>query len=167
MRPILTHLPGSLPLQNLEANINKAGDYIESRYADVRRPYTLAIAGYALALLERLNGATLQKFLNAATGGSSLKGECVPGARGRTSWTGVLGSELGRDGWVDGAGEPRQSGAQGCKMRQAAGASRSLPALGHQLCPERSGKAGLREAGGGGRRWPRGCPRATPEPDGQ
>uniref|UniRef100_H0W536 Complement C3 n=1 Tax=Cavia porcellus TaxID=10141 RepID=H0W536_CAVPO len=54
-------------VNNLEANINKAGDYIESRYADVRRPYTLAIAGYALALLERLNGATLQKFLNAAT----------------------------------------------------------------------------------------------------
>ncbi|VFV36969.1 complement c3 [Lynx pardinus] len=59
--------------QSLEKNINKAGDYIEFHYRNLRRPYSVAIAGYALARLGRLKEDLLKKFLSTA------KGEWQPG----------------------------------------------------------------------------------------
>ncbi|XP_019566358.2 complement C3 [Rhinolophus sinicus] len=54
-------------VNSLEGSINKAGDFLESQYENLRRPYTVAIAGYALAQLDKLDGSRLTKFLNAAT----------------------------------------------------------------------------------------------------
>ncbi|XP_023572801.1 complement C3 isoform X2 [Octodon degus] len=54
-------------VNNLEQNINRAGDYIESRYPNLQRPYTVAIAGYALAMLDRLSDSLLNKFRSTAT----------------------------------------------------------------------------------------------------
>lgn len=54
-------------VNSLEGSINKAGDFLESQYENLRRPYTVAIAGYALAQLDKLVGSRLNKFLNTAT----------------------------------------------------------------------------------------------------
>lgn len=59
--------------QILGDSISKAGDFLESRYLDLKRPYTVAIAGYALAQLGKLDGLLLEKFMNTATGEGSLK----------------------------------------------------------------------------------------------
>uniref|UniRef100_A0A667I3W7 Complement C3 n=1 Tax=Lynx canadensis TaxID=61383 RepID=A0A667I3W7_LYNCA len=53
-------------VNSLEKNINKAGDYIEFHYRNLRRPYSVAIAGYALARLGRLKEDLLKKFLSTA-----------------------------------------------------------------------------------------------------
>ncbi|XP_044900676.1 complement C3-like [Felis catus] len=53
-------------VNSLEKNINKAGDYIEFHYRNLRRPYSVAIAGYALARLGRLKEDLLEKFLSTA-----------------------------------------------------------------------------------------------------
>nr|XP_031292928.1 complement C3 [Camelus dromedarius] len=54
-------------VNSLGRSINKAGDFLADHYLDVRRPYTVAITGYALAQLDKLEGALLNKFLNTAT----------------------------------------------------------------------------------------------------
>ncbi|VTJ68680.1 Hypothetical predicted protein [Marmota monax] len=48
-------------------SISKAGDFLESRYLNLQRPYTVAIAGYALAQMGRLKGPLFEKFLNTST----------------------------------------------------------------------------------------------------
>uniref|UniRef100_A0A8D2DWE0 Complement C3 n=1 Tax=Sciurus vulgaris TaxID=55149 RepID=A0A8D2DWE0_SCIVU len=54
-------------VNSLGGSISKAGDFLESRYRNLQRPYTVAIAGYALAQLGKLEGPLLEKFLNTAT----------------------------------------------------------------------------------------------------
>ncbi|KAM9101776.1 complement C3-like isoform 1-T2 [Sarcophilus harrisii] len=54
-------------VNSLEGSINKAGDYLASKYQALKRPYTLAMAGYALSLLERLDEEKVTKFLSVAT----------------------------------------------------------------------------------------------------
>ncbi|XP_019490300.1 PREDICTED: complement C3-like [Hipposideros armiger] len=54
-------------VNSLGGSINKAGDFLEAQYENLRRPYTVAIAGYALAQLDKLHGSRLNKFLNTAT----------------------------------------------------------------------------------------------------
>ncbi|XP_023989887.1 complement C3 [Physeter macrocephalus] len=54
-------------VNSLGGSITKAGDFLEDHYMELRRPYTVAIAGYALALLGKLENALLNKFLNTAT----------------------------------------------------------------------------------------------------
>ncbi|XP_077632672.1 complement C3 alpha chain-like [Crocuta crocuta] len=53
-------------VNNLEHNINKSGNYLESHYRNLRRPYSVAIAGYALAQLGKLEKDLLRKFLSTA-----------------------------------------------------------------------------------------------------
>uniref|UniRef100_A0A667J3M3 Complement C3 n=1 Tax=Lynx canadensis TaxID=61383 RepID=A0A667J3M3_LYNCA len=52
---------------SLERSMDKAGDYLEAHYRNLRRPYSVAIAGYALAQLGRLEKDLLEKFLSTAT----------------------------------------------------------------------------------------------------
>lgn len=59
--------------QLLGDSISKAGDFLESRYLNLQRPYTVAIAGYALAQMGKLEGVLLEKFLNTATGEGQLQ----------------------------------------------------------------------------------------------
>ncbi|KAI5223604.1 complement C3 [Manis pentadactyla] len=54
-------------VNSLPGSINKARDFLEAHYRNLRRPYSVAIAGYALALLDRLEGPLLDKFLSTAT----------------------------------------------------------------------------------------------------
>ncbi|XP_076977050.1 complement C3-like [Tamandua tetradactyla] len=54
-------------VNSLGGSITKAGNYLEANYANLQRPYTVAMAGYALALLGKLEGRILNKFLNTAT----------------------------------------------------------------------------------------------------
>ncbi|KAM5230170.1 complement C3-like isoform 2-T2 [Hipposideros larvatus] len=54
-------------VNSLGGSINKAGDFLEAQYENLRRPYTVAIAGYALAQQDKLHGSRLTKFLNTAT----------------------------------------------------------------------------------------------------
>ncbi|XP_024424671.2 complement C3 [Desmodus rotundus] len=54
-------------VNSLGGSINKAGDFLEAQYEKLQRPYTVAIAGYALALLGKLEGSSLNKFLSTAT----------------------------------------------------------------------------------------------------
>lgn len=54
-------------VNSLRASISKAGDYLAAHYLNLRRPYSVAIAGYALAQLDKLNGPLQDKFLNTAT----------------------------------------------------------------------------------------------------
>ncbi|XP_007460640.1 PREDICTED: complement C3 [Lipotes vexillifer] len=54
-------------VNSLGRSIAKAGDFLEDHYVELQRPYTVAIAGYALALLGKLENALLNKFLNTAT----------------------------------------------------------------------------------------------------
>ncbi|XP_021487496.1 complement C3 [Meriones unguiculatus] len=53
-------------VNSLPGSINKAGDYIEASFMNLNRPYTVAIAGYALALLGKLDEPQVSKFLNTA-----------------------------------------------------------------------------------------------------
>ena len=53
---------------SLGRSITKAGDFLENHYRELRRPYTVAIAAYALALLGKLEGDHLTKFLKTAKG---------------------------------------------------------------------------------------------------
>uniref|UniRef100_A0A3Q1MHV6 Complement C3 n=1 Tax=Bos taurus TaxID=9913 RepID=A0A3Q1MHV6_BOVIN len=53
-------------VNSLGRSIAKAGDFLENHYRELRRPYTVAIAAYALALLGKLEGDRLTKFLNTA-----------------------------------------------------------------------------------------------------
>uniref|UniRef100_A0A8C9KJX1 Uncharacterized protein n=1 Tax=Panthera tigris altaica TaxID=74533 RepID=A0A8C9KJX1_PANTA len=55
-------------VNSLERSITKAGDYIEFHYRNLRRPYSVAIAGYALAQSGRLEKDLFEKFLSAAKG---------------------------------------------------------------------------------------------------
>lgn len=74
-------------VNSLEGSINKAGDFLESQYENLRRPYTVAIAGYALAQLDKLEGSRLNKFLNTATGEGQPDGQV--GMHGfKLSWDG-------------------------------------------------------------------------------
>uniref|UniRef100_A0A8C5UL27 Complement C3 n=1 Tax=Microcebus murinus TaxID=30608 RepID=A0A8C5UL27_MICMU len=54
-------------VNSLPGSINKAGEFLEDNYLNLKRPYTVAIAAYALAQMEKLDGAILNKFLNTAT----------------------------------------------------------------------------------------------------
>ncbi|XP_044539379.1 complement C3-like, partial [Gracilinanus agilis] len=58
-------------VNSLEGSINKAGDYLAGRYQALNRPYTVALAGYALSLLERFDEPKVNKFLSAAKDGNS------------------------------------------------------------------------------------------------
>ncbi|XP_057627122.1 complement C3-like [Chionomys nivalis] len=53
-------------INSLPGSINKAGEYITASYLNLQRPYTVAIAGYALALMGKLEEPYLSKFLNTA-----------------------------------------------------------------------------------------------------
>lgn len=53
-------------VNSLPGSINKAGEYLEASYLNLQRPYTVAIAGYALALMNKLEEPYLSKFLNTA-----------------------------------------------------------------------------------------------------
>ncbi|XP_053075973.1 complement C3-like isoform X3 [Acinonyx jubatus] len=53
-------------VNSLERSMDKAGDYLEAHYRNLRRPYSVAIAGYALAQLGRLEKDLLKKFLSTA-----------------------------------------------------------------------------------------------------
>ncbi|XP_045445124.1 complement C3 isoform X2 [Pipistrellus kuhlii] len=54
-------------VNSLGGSINKAGNYLQARYRNLKRPYAVAIAGYALAQLGQLEGPLLEKFLKSAT----------------------------------------------------------------------------------------------------
>ncbi|KAM6216719.1 complement C3 [Rhynchocyon petersi] len=54
-------------VNSLGGSVNKARDFLEANYLNLKRPYTVAIAGYALAQLGRLDGPLLNKFLTTAT----------------------------------------------------------------------------------------------------
>ncbi|XP_043842630.1 complement C3 [Dromiciops gliroides] len=58
-------------VNSLEGSINKAGDFLANKYQALNRPYTVAMAGYALSLLERLDEPKVDKFLSAAKDGNS------------------------------------------------------------------------------------------------
>uniref|UniRef100_G1Q7J2 Complement C3-like n=1 Tax=Myotis lucifugus TaxID=59463 RepID=G1Q7J2_MYOLU len=51
----------------LPLHINKSGDFLQAHYKNLKRPYAVAIAGYALAQLGKLEGPLLDTFLKAAT----------------------------------------------------------------------------------------------------
>lgn len=53
-------------VNSLPGSINKAGEFLEASYLNLQRPYTVAIAGYALSQLGKLEGAHFNKFINAA-----------------------------------------------------------------------------------------------------
>ncbi|XP_036027140.1 complement C3 [Onychomys torridus] len=53
-------------INSLPRSINKAGEYIEASYLNLQRPYTVAIAAYALALMGKLEEPYVTKFLNTA-----------------------------------------------------------------------------------------------------
>ncbi|KAM7141304.1 complement C3 [Molossus nigricans] len=54
-------------VNSLRGSIKKAGDFLEAHYSNLKRAYTVAIAGYALAQLGKLEEPLLSKFLNTAT----------------------------------------------------------------------------------------------------
>ena len=60
---------------------------------NLQRPYTVAIAGYALALMNKLEEPYLGKFLNTA------KGERLPQGEGVCAWMGK-GSPQGEGVYV-------------------------------------------------------------------
>uniref|UniRef100_A0A8C2NV41 Complement C3 n=1 Tax=Capra hircus TaxID=9925 RepID=A0A8C2NV41_CAPHI len=53
-------------VNSLGPSITKAGNFLENHYRELQRPYTVAIAAYALALLGKLEDDRLTKFLNTA-----------------------------------------------------------------------------------------------------
>ncbi|XP_037680034.1 complement C3-like [Choloepus didactylus] len=55
------------PISSLERSINKSGNFLEANYVKLQRPYAVAMAGYALARLGKLQGRLLNKFLTTAT----------------------------------------------------------------------------------------------------
>uniref|UniRef100_A0A8C4L456 Uncharacterized protein n=1 Tax=Equus asinus asinus TaxID=83772 RepID=A0A8C4L456_EQUAS len=55
-------------VNSLARSIIKAGDFLEAHYNNLRRPYSVAIAGYALAQMGKLEDPLLNKFLSAAIG---------------------------------------------------------------------------------------------------
>ncbi|XP_051028840.1 LOW QUALITY PROTEIN: complement C3-like [Acomys russatus] len=57
-------------VNSLPGSINKAGEYIQASYLNLQRPYTVAIAGYALALINKMKEPYLSKFLNTAKDGN-------------------------------------------------------------------------------------------------
>lgn len=52
----------------MPGSISKSKDFIRENYLNLQRPYSIAIAGYALAQQEMLQGELLNKFLSAAKG---------------------------------------------------------------------------------------------------
>ncbi|XP_064136477.1 complement C3 isoform X2 [Loxodonta africana] len=54
-------------VNSLGGSIKKAGDFLEANYINLKRPYTVAIAGYALSQLGKLEGPLLNKLLATAT----------------------------------------------------------------------------------------------------
>ncbi|XP_054572878.1 complement C3-like [Eptesicus fuscus] len=54
-------------VNSLGGSINKAGEFLQAHYRNLKRPYAVAIAGYALAQLGKLEGPLLDTFLKAAT----------------------------------------------------------------------------------------------------
>uniref|UniRef100_A0A8C4L0F8 Complement C3 n=1 Tax=Equus asinus asinus TaxID=83772 RepID=A0A8C4L0F8_EQUAS len=55
-------------VNSLARSIIKAGDFLEAHYNNLRRPYSVAIAGYALAQMGKLEDPLLNKFLSAEPG---------------------------------------------------------------------------------------------------
>uniref|UniRef100_A0A8C6RY24 Complement C3 n=1 Tax=Nannospalax galili TaxID=1026970 RepID=A0A8C6RY24_NANGA len=53
-------------VNSLPGSMTKAGKYLEANYMNLQRPYTVAIAGCALAQMGRLEEPYLSKFLNTA-----------------------------------------------------------------------------------------------------
>uniref|UniRef100_G1STJ4 NTR domain-containing protein n=1 Tax=Oryctolagus cuniculus TaxID=9986 RepID=G1STJ4_RABIT len=53
-------------VNSLAASINKSRDFLAANYMNLQRPYSVAIAGYALAQQDKLRGAFLNKFLSKA-----------------------------------------------------------------------------------------------------
>ncbi|XP_032025330.1 complement C3 [Hylobates moloch] len=53
-------------VNSLPGSIAKAGDFLKANYMNLQRSYTVAIAGYALAQMGRLEGPLLNKFLTTA-----------------------------------------------------------------------------------------------------
>ncbi|XP_003798046.1 complement C3 [Otolemur garnettii] len=53
-------------VKSLGGSVNKAGEFLEANYLNLRRSYTVAIAGYALAQMGKLDGPILDKFLKTA-----------------------------------------------------------------------------------------------------
>ncbi|XP_004689349.1 PREDICTED: complement C3 [Condylura cristata] len=54
-------------VNSLPDSIDKAGEFLVDNYMNLQRPYTVAIAGYALAQLGKLEDPFLRKFLDTAT----------------------------------------------------------------------------------------------------
>uniref|UniRef100_A0A8C3HQN5 Complement C3 n=1 Tax=Chrysemys picta bellii TaxID=8478 RepID=A0A8C3HQN5_CHRPI len=55
-------------VNSLEGSISKAADYLVERYQSLTRPYTVALASYALAMVGTLN--TEKALMRASTGGN-------------------------------------------------------------------------------------------------
>uniref|UniRef100_A0A8C4YR40 Complement C3 n=1 Tax=Gopherus evgoodei TaxID=1825980 RepID=A0A8C4YR40_9SAUR len=55
-------------VNSLEGSISKAADYLAQRYQSLSRPYTMALASYALAMVGKLN--TEKALMKASTGGN-------------------------------------------------------------------------------------------------
>ncbi|XP_075758420.1 A.superbus venom factor 1 [Pelodiscus sinensis] len=55
-------------VNSLEGSINKAADYLSQKYQSLSRPYTVALASYALAMVGRLN--TEKALMKVSTGGN-------------------------------------------------------------------------------------------------
>ncbi|XP_017383773.1 complement C3 isoform X1 [Cebus imitator] len=53
-------------VNSLPGSITDAGNFLEANYMNLQRSYTVAIAGYALAQLDKLKGPLLNKFLSTA-----------------------------------------------------------------------------------------------------
>ncbi|XP_058137965.1 complement C3-like [Dasypus novemcinctus] len=54
-------------VRSLGDSIDKSRNFLEAKYMSLQRPYTVAMAGYALAQSDSLKGRNLDKFLNTAT----------------------------------------------------------------------------------------------------
>ncbi|XP_037361109.1 complement C3 [Talpa occidentalis] len=54
-------------VNSLPDSIDKAGEFLEANYLKLQRAYTVAIAGYALAQMGKLEDVLLDKFLTTAT----------------------------------------------------------------------------------------------------
>lgn len=59
-----------LPSQNLQESINKAAGFLARRYEQLARPYTVALASYALALAGKLKS---EKFLMKKSKGDASR----------------------------------------------------------------------------------------------
>ncbi|KAH1175994.1 hypothetical protein KIL84_020728, partial [Mauremys mutica] len=63
-------------VNSLEGSINKAADYLAQRYQSLVRPYTVALASYALAMVGTLD--TEKALMRASTGHSQTFPACCP-----------------------------------------------------------------------------------------